>query len=107
WMQGETDSRDSTKAHSYKENLTNFIKALRANIKGAENMRFVIGQISAKAKYLNVVQQAQYDVSQNKNNVSLVVTKDLPLKPDNTHYGPASQRELGKRFADIIEKGER
>ena len=103
WMQGETDSRTSYKAYSYEDNLTDFVNGVRSNINGAENLKFVIGQISATgagAVYLDVVQQAQYNVSQNMDNAALVVTKDLPLKSDDIHLGPASQRGLGERFAN-------
>ncbi len=112
WMQGENDTATSAMANSYEANLTNFVNNVRTDL-GVANMRLVIGQINAtkdRSGYYSppsedggqVIQQAQANVSQSVSNAPLVVTQDLGLQADLTHYTASGQRALGERFANRV-----
>jgi hypothetical protein len=107
WMQGESDAFRSDglmKALAYEENLTNFIQSVRSDL-GMPDLPFMIGQISDASiwTYGDIVQQAQFNVSQTVSNTALVVTTDLGLTDVyNQHYDSNGIMTLGTRFAESM-----
>ncbi|TKG96994.1 hypothetical protein EYV94_00780 [Puteibacter caeruleilacunae] len=103
WMQGEHEAGLSLKmAKDYELLLTNFIDQVRFYLENDE-LPVVIGQVSDKWCYKNIVQTAQFNVCAQDPFASLVVTKDLPRTPtDDAHYTANGMVMLGNRFAKAM-----
>ncbi|MGE3804933.1 MAG: protein kinase [Gemmataceae bacterium] len=83
WFQGWNDNSKEANRNEYEENLTNFIKDVRTDLR-APNLPFVIGEFgvlgaNAKPRALafRAVQQAVADRPEFKGNVVLVKTADF------------------------------
>jgi hypothetical protein len=106
WMQGETDAADHTQAANYAQNLDNFVASVRDRF-DADNMKFVVGRITymseaalgATRSDIDLVRNAQVDVSTYVSNSSWIDTDDLPWAYYG-HYGTQGQIDLGIRFAN-------
>jgi iduronate 2-sulfatase len=101
WMQGESDAFELSVALGYEQRLRDFIARVRNDI-AIPNLPFVIGQIGYEGRiwrYGAVVMQAQANVSETVPNAPLVVTSDLPILSDGSHYNASGQQALGSRFA--------
>ena len=103
WMQGEHEAGLSHQmAVDYDTLLSNFISSLRNDI-GASEVPVVIGQISDKWIYGDIVKFAQQKVCLTHSNTALVLTHDLPrILNDNSHYTANGMILLGSRFAKAM-----
>lgn len=89
WIQGENDSTTSSLANAYETNLTGFINHIEANI----NLdKFIIVKLadfpaypSGATPFLNIVQQAQTDVS-NDMPRQMVIPPNPSTYMDQIHY---------------------
>ena len=101
WMQGEEDSRHSSAARTYSQNLSEFIRALRKELH-APSLAFFIAEVDPPIKafpYRDIVRKAQRNSSVRIQNSRLISTQGLEKQQDNLHYNTAGQLALGIRFA--------
>jgi hypothetical protein len=104
WMQGETDARYLSSAHTYSRNLVQFVRALRKKL-DSPSLAFFIGQIDPPRKsfpYRDIVRQAQKNSTSQIRNSRLISTQGLKKRNDNLHYNTAGQLALGIRFAEAF-----
>lgn len=101
WMQGETDARYPSTANNYSRHLSQFVTALRQELK-APHLAFFMGAINPPPQffpYLQVVRKAQRELITSIDNSQLVSTKGLAKGNDHLHYNTDGQLVLGIRFA--------
>ena len=106
WMQGERDATSDNDAGAYKQNLIAFIQHVRVAFADV-SLPFVIGRIKAPQKpHRDLVRKAQETVANVVPDISWVDTDDLTLL-DIVHYDARSLVELGRRFADAVDRSTR
>ena len=125
WQQGEADARDIAgmkNAYNYAENLRHFIKRVRKQF-DSKNMLFIYGYVIPvplpRFTGRKEVRLAQKNIDQNSDNplalknAFVINTDDLPLRcdelnsphpNDKVHFNTLGILELGKRFAEKIDK---
>ncbi len=104
WHQGESDAHPPM-ISSYEANLRTLIGKFR-KIVGNDAIPVFIGELGRYAEpaerhahWAGINQQKKKYVATDKNSY-LISSEGLNEKGDNTHFNSASQRELGKRFAE-------
>jgi lysophospholipase L1-like esterase len=103
-MQGETDARYSSSAHTYSRNLAQFVRALRKEL-DSHSLAFFMGQVDPPIKifpYRDIVRQAQKNSTAQIRNSRLISTEGLKKRNDNLHYNTEGQITLGLRFAEAV-----
>lgn len=112
WHQGESDCVDEEHFAGYKEKLLNMIFSLRREL-GAENLPFIIGELSDKLSLSKAYNFADRPIRMNKifhevqEEITMcgVASSDgLELKPDGLHFNAVSLRVLGRRYFDAYKK---
>lgn len=106
WMQGESDSLDIGMAHDYEANLQRLIAAVR-EVTAQPALPVAVGLIARESlwTYADLVRDAQTAVAVADVAVVTVETDDLPRNPlDLAHYDGSSNRALGIRFANALER---
>jgi hypothetical protein len=102
WMQGESDTTNSTYAAAYATNLKNLIAKVRNDFT-ASGMKFVVGQIDnwawGSADNCKLVRDAQESVPTLDGNASWFNTDGLQ-RVYTGHYGTQGQVDLGVLFAN-------
>ncbi|MDR3219010.1 MAG: glycoside hydrolase family 3 C-terminal domain-containing protein [Dysgonamonadaceae bacterium] len=102
WHQGESD-KEKERAMAYKDKLIRLVSNLRRELQ-APDVPFIAGEIlSLKNRdvYINpVFHEAKKDIP----HYDVVSSQGLTLLPDSTHFNAASQRELGKRYAEKMKE---
>ena len=101
WMQGETDAKYPVAAHSYSQNLSHFVQALRRELQ-SPHLAFFMGQVDPPLKifpYREIVRKAQKNSSRSIRNSQLISTDGLKKRNDHLHYDTDGQLTLGMRFA--------
>jgi hypothetical protein len=109
WHQGENDANSTslqTQAQ-HEASLGTMIDDMRADITGATNVPFIIGNIGYHIDpggwpNLAEVIAAQRAVAAAKSNCEYVPTYDLTPEADGIHYDAASYRVLGDRFLKVL-----
>jgi len=109
WHQGESDSTVSTNASSYGERLARMIADIRADL-GCPNLPFVAGQIGEflydrgpeHAPFARVVNDAIAGLPEKVPATGCAASHGLKDKGDMLHFDTASQRELGRRYAEVM-----
>ena len=99
WHQGESDN---SRTDVYMEKLSILIDNLRSDL-GDEDLPFVAGQLSedkVERKQFNVM---ILELPQTIKNTGVVTTENTATF-DGTHFDSESQRKLGKRYADEMQK---
>ena len=99
WHQGESDI---SRTDVYMEKLSILIDNLRADL-GDENLPFIAGQLSedkVERKQFNVM---ILELPQTIKNTGVVTTENTATF-DGTHFDSESQRKLGKRYAEEMQK---
>lgn len=106
WHQGESDAAIRMSSEEYETKLTNFINSIRRDL-SAENLPFIIGELSENINYENVtapdvqkINKAIYSVAGRLPLCAVASAKGLMLKPDGVHFNSVSLREFGKRYFD-------
>jgi hypothetical protein len=104
WHQGESDCLDEADLLAHKEMFLTMARAMRKEL-GAEELPFIIGEISdlitvgnigTKADYIN----ARYREAAEALGCSAVVScEGLTLNSDHLHFDAPSLREFGSRYA--------
>jgi hypothetical protein len=112
WMQGESDAAYSEKiARAYSVNLEKVIHRMRS-LTGKQNLPVVIGQISGTGMegskpalpWAEIVQEAQQTFVEQDANAALVQTPEGHGWLDAWHYDSETYLELGKRFAEAMDR---
>jgi len=104
WVQGEADAKYPAVARQYKNNLRNFVIALRRRLDNRMTQFLVAGvnppikQFPASA----LVNRAQKQVVSSLPNMQFIRTSDLTKRADQLHYDTSGQLRLGKRFARMV-----
>lgn len=97
WHQGEANSRSYAK---YMPKITELIEALRTDL-GAPNLPFVAGQLSPDKPIRNNFNQMILELPKYVKSTGVVTTENTSTI-DSTHFDSASQRLLGKRYAEAM-----
>ncbi|KAJ0641140.1 putative sialate O-acetylesterase domain, SGNH hydrolase superfamily [Helianthus annuus] len=98
WYQGESDTSSKTSAQSYKSNMENLIRNVRADLGLPALPVIQVAIASGEGKYIEVVREAQKAID--LPNVVCVDAKGLELKEDHLHLTTTAQVQLGHMLAD-------
>ncbi|MGE9293047.1 MAG: sialate O-acetylesterase [Puniceicoccales bacterium] len=107
WHQGESDSKEPN-AEMYKERLIELIKRFRTEFNDPD-LPIIIGQLGQyPGKHWNgsrrKVDQAQQEIARELPYVGFVPSDGLTSNPDMIHFNAESQREFGRRYAEVYEE---
>ena len=110
WHQGEGDSNDKAYPY-YKERFATLLRNLATELDfDLKNMPIVIGELGVfftertpanKGAEMNKILN---EIGQENKNIECVSSKDLVHKGDHIHFDAESARELGKRYAEAMQK---
>lgn len=108
WHQGETDSDKLPWADTYEKRLAGMIADLRADL-GAPELPVVVGQIGEfltveKHPGVDTVRAAIRKVGSTYPHIGYVDSSGLSHKGDVLHFDAPSARELGRRYAEAMQK---
>jgi hypothetical protein len=110
WHQGESNTGDKDRSDDYGERLAKMISDLRTDL-GTPDLPFVVGELGefltnrkkqpplARA---NEVNQALRDLPKHVSNTGFVSAHGLVDKGDELHFDSKSQREFGRRYAEVM-----
>jgi hypothetical protein len=106
WLQGESDAKYADTANAYAENLTSFVRHVRADLR-SPLMPFVVAEIPQLMPrypifpYCSVVQAAERSVASRVPRVFYVPTADLERSASSpAHFSTLAAVELGQRLAN-------
>lgn len=111
WMQGESDSYQESAALAYYDNLSKLMNLMRATFR-LDDVPVVLGKISDSGdnatgkvwKYGELVQYAQEKYALEYENTAIVRSTKYYSYTDPYHYVSKDYLDLGKKFAEAIEK---
>lgn len=112
WHQGESNTGDKDSADDYGERLAKMISDLRADLNSPE-LPFVVGELgeflinrkkSAPLLKTTTINAALKNIPSQVPHTGFVSAKGLKDKGDELHFDSASQREFGKRYAEVMWK---
>lgn len=110
WHQGESNTGNKDRSDNYAERLAKMISDLRADL-DAPNLPFVVGELGEfltnrkkqpPLPRANEVNQALRDLPKHVSNTGFASAHGLTDKGDELHFDSKSQREFGKRYADVM-----
>ncbi|MGC4007478.1 MAG: sialate O-acetylesterase [Pirellulales bacterium] len=101
WHQGESDSNEKL-APTYEAKLHVLVKAFRKELN--TDAPFVIGQLGRFDavpwnESRKTVDRAHRELEKHFSKIAFVPSEGLKAQSDNVHFGSASYREFGKRYA--------
>lgn len=108
WIQGESDSSNSTYAANYGTNLSAFFASLESDIPALAGCRKVIAKLHPNCGVGTPTTTAQIRAAQDAyqaahpTTCATVEVSDLALQGDNVHYTEAAAITLGHRIAAAI-----
>jgi hypothetical protein len=107
WHQGEGDC-NAESARDYAANLEALISRLRKDLE-APGVPFIIGQLgpfldNAASPYVVRVNDAHISVAQKIDGAGFVASTGLTSVGDNLHFDARSQREFGRRYAEVYQR---
>ena len=107
WVQGETDSNNTTSSNNYQTNLSNLITRVRTDFNGGQPFPFVLSSLS-NSQYANIttvgsgpykVRQAQETVAAADPTVGIVITDGFSVRTDVIHFDHTALVSLGQGLA--------
>ncbi|WP_339705782.1 sialate O-acetylesterase [uncultured Kriegella sp.] len=104
WHQGESDA-NVERIPEYFENLDKLTQQFRQII-GIDTLPIILGQLglyaepNKKRRQWKTINKIIYDYAEKNAYIGVISSKGLNEKGDKVHFDGASQREMGKRFAD-------
>lgn len=110
WHQGESDTGTKEKAETYGKRLAKMFADLRADI-GAPDLPIVVGELGQffihrtngkPVPLAKVVDAALKDIPHHVAHTGCVLSEGLKDKGDQLHFDSASQREFGRRYAEVM-----
>ncbi len=102
WHQGESDAKPE-RIHAHERNLSILMSAFRESIKKPE-LPIILGQLGSYSdnnKHWQAINQQIISYVKKDACAYLINTQDLSEKGDKIHFDSVSQREMGKRFAEV------
>lgn len=102
WYQGESDTSSQHEAESYKANMENLIRNVRADLQSPSLPFIQVALASGDSHFINKVREAQLSID--LANVVCVDAKGLPLNEDHLHLTTEAQVQLGNILADAYLK---
>ena len=113
WVQGESDTGNTTNASNYGANLTDLISRVRTDLFGGSEAPFVLSQLSdnqynSLTAGLQLVRQGQSSVNANVANTAMVTTDDdllytVGAGADQIHFDTNGQINLGNALgAELV-----
>jgi hypothetical protein len=104
WHQGEGDS-DVERVLFYKQRFDSMLVNLKNDLSvNMDKIPIVIGELDyffcLKNKYAPKLNDVLLQLSKTHKNIALVKAEGLTHKGDSVHFDAASQRELGRRYAE-------
>jgi hypothetical protein len=111
WHQGESDTGTEENANSYGTRLAKMISDLRTDL-NAPDLPFVAGELgyfiftrtNKPVPLAKVVNAAIRDLPKTVPHTGWTSAHDLTDKGDQLHFDAKSQREFGRRYADVMMK---
>jgi hypothetical protein len=105
WHQGENDSDTAENADTYETRLVEMFKTLRADL-GSPDLPIVLGQLGEffKAPKSDVVKAAIERIPKDLPFVGFADSKGLQHKGDNLHFNVEAEQQLGRRYAEAMQK---
>ncbi|MDR1380793.1 MAG: sialate O-acetylesterase, partial [Tannerella sp.] len=100
WHQGESD-RSHEKTVTYKNKLTVFVNTLRSAI-NEPFVPFVAGELPDFRGDDVIFNKMLHEAKKEIPYFDVVPSHGLAANPDSLHIDAASQRELGKRYAETV-----
>jgi hypothetical protein len=99
WIQGEQDALSLASATDYKLNLSHLIDVQHGDW-SAMGSPFIIARItdSPYLPYSQAVREAQWQLDQERADVSSFKTIGLPMQADGVHYGWEGHVTIGRNF---------
>ena len=102
WQQGESDKTKPESREAYKAKLETLVATLRREL-GTPSVPFIAGELSDYfgfdgAELNKVFHEAEKDIPY----YAVVSAKGFTVLPDGVHLDARSQREFGRRFAEIM-----
>lgn len=104
WVQGEADAKYPAIARQYKNNLRNFVIALRRDLDNRDT-QFIVAGVNPPVKQFpasELISVAQQQVVASLPNMFFIPTTDLTKRSDKLHYDTLGQIKLGQRFARLV-----
>ncbi len=107
WHQGSSDSKPGL-AEEYEKNLKDLIKRFREEL-NAPNTPFIIGQMGQFqgepfTPSEEIVNKAHISIAKSSKLNGFVLSDGLTFNSDSIHFDARSQRELGRRYAEVYLK---
>ncbi|MDR2139683.1 MAG: sialate O-acetylesterase [Tannerella sp.] len=102
WHQGENDSETPTRIDTYKDKFVRFVATLRHDLH-AGRVPFLAGELapfSAHKPGIAAITQIFHDAVEEIAQYDVVSSSGLMPMPDGIHFDAASERELGRRYAE-------
>ncbi len=104
WVQGESDTINSSVSNAYEANLREFIADIRATY--GENLAFFVSRLSTaqtrlEAADLAIVRDAQDTVAEEDSRNFLLDTDSFGMKSDDLHFDSAGQQAIGRAAAEL------
>jgi hypothetical protein len=102
WHQGGNDAGDPALYRAYKEKFLRFVATLRRDL-NAPYVPFLASELAPFAMHepgVAAITQTFHDVEDELLHYGVVSTSGLRPMPDGAHFDAASQRELGRRYAE-------
>ncbi|MGZ4973703.1 MAG: sialate O-acetylesterase [Limisphaerales bacterium] len=112
WHQGESNTGDKDRSDNYGERLAKMINDLRTDL-NAPDLPFVVGELGEflinRKKHPPIprteeVNRALRDLPKHVAHTGFVSAHGLTDKGDELHFDSKSQREFGRRYADVMSK---
>ncbi len=105
WHQGENDSYKAEDADTYEARLVEMFKNLRTDL-GSPDLPIVVGQMGEFFKSPNgdTVKAAIEKIPNALPFVGFADSKGLQHKGDNLHFNAEAEEQLGKRYAEAMQK---
>lgn len=110
WHQGESNTGDKDRSDNYGERLAKMITDLRADL-GTPDLPFVVGELgeflidrkkNPPLPRANEVNRALRDLPKHVAHTGFVSAHGLTDKGDELHFDSRSQREFGRRYAEVM-----
>ncbi|WP_321285775.1 sialate O-acetylesterase [uncultured Sunxiuqinia sp.] len=104
WHQGESNASKAG-LQNYQNSLLQLLSKFRESV-GNDTLPIIMGEIGRfaqpeeKAAYFEDINQIIRTVAADNDNLYFVSSEGLTDRGDHLHFNSASQRELGKRYAD-------
>jgi len=102
WLQGTSDSQNSTRSSNYAENLVAFVGDIRSDL-GEDSMPFITARhppFWSDRSHAATVRNAQVQVALADPSIYVIDAEGAEHRGDRVHYSASGKELLGVRFAE-------